>query len=114
MAMAEIRDSGPPFDCVAFCGAIQRMLNRAFPEGSFFDVSQKTPQRAADPVAAGGSAHFAETVRELNRFAVREPACVFGLAGRLQHHRFGTALLPGFPAPRNKWTLFQSRGRAIL
>jgi hypothetical protein len=62
MAMAEIRDSGQPFDCVAFCGAIQRMLNRAFPEGSFFDVSQKTPQRAADPVAAGASAHFAETV----------------------------------------------------
>ena len=32
MAMAEIRESGRPFDCLAFCGAIQRMLRMGHPE----------------------------------------------------------------------------------
>jgi hypothetical protein len=62
MAMAEIRDSGQPFDCVAFCGAIQRMLNQASFQGCFFDVSEKTPQKTAVLAPAEGGAHFGETV----------------------------------------------------
>jgi len=51
MAMAEIRDSGQPFDCVAFCGAIQRMLNRAFPQGILF---RRFPKNTAESRRSGG------------------------------------------------------------
>jgi hypothetical protein len=39
MAAAEIRESGKPFDCLAFCAAIQRMLHEVSPQPSFFELS---------------------------------------------------------------------------
>ena len=47
MAMAEIRESGKPFDCLAFCGAIQRMLDEGQKRPSFFGFSKKTSQNIA-------------------------------------------------------------------
>jgi hypothetical protein len=42
MATAEIRESGKPFDCLTFCGAIQRMLNEDRPARGLFEFSEKT------------------------------------------------------------------------
>jgi hypothetical protein len=39
--MAEIRESGKPFDCLAFCAAIQRMLHQAENRQKLFAFSEK-------------------------------------------------------------------------
>ena len=46
-AMAEIRESGKPFDYLAFCGAIQRMLKVSENRPKLFAFSEKLHQNVA-------------------------------------------------------------------
>ena len=46
-AMAEIRESGKPFDCLALCAAIQRMLHQAENRQKLFAFSEKVHQNVA-------------------------------------------------------------------
>jgi hypothetical protein len=59
-AMAEIRETGKPFDCVAFCGAIQRMLNEGPAGAILFRVFQKNVAECSILSAARGDTHSAE------------------------------------------------------
>jgi hypothetical protein len=45
--MAEIRESGKPFDYLAFCGAIQRMLKVSENRPKLFAFSEKLHQNVA-------------------------------------------------------------------